>query len=63
MQSNLSNTSRGISLRTKGSKVDEVLAEEIKQSGATKALMKSLLLDKDQFEKSQKLVEGMTKLK
>lgn len=52
MQSNLSNTSRGISLRAKGSKVDEVLAEEIKQSAATKALIKSLLLNKDQFEKS-----------
>ena len=63
MQSNLSNPSRGFSLRTKVSKVDEVLEEEIKQSGATKALMKSLMIDKDQFEKSQKLVEGMTKLK
>lgn len=49
MQTNFNNTSRGISLRTKGSKVDEVLAEEIKQSGTTKAIMKSLLIDKDQF--------------
>ena len=56
MQTNFSNTSRGISLRTKASKVDEVLADERRQSGATKNLMKSLQIDKDQFEKSQKLV-------
>lgn len=33
------------------------------QSGSTRSMMKSLLIDKDSLEKSQQLVEGMSKLK
>lgn len=33
------------------------------QTGATKSMIKSLLIDKDQLEKSRQLVEGMAKLK
>jgi len=33
------------------------------QTGATKSLLKSLMIDKDALEKSHKLVDGMAKLK
>lgn len=33
------------------------------QTGATKSMIKSLLIDKDQLEKSRQLIEGMAALK
>ncbi len=47
----------------KRSVVDDVLKDEKMQTGATKSMIKSLLVDKNSLEKSQHLIEGMSRLK
>lgn len=56
VKTNFSHLSRNISLVSKKSAVDDVLKEEKMQTGATKSMIKSLLIDKDQLEKSRQLV-------
>lgn len=63
VKTNFSGLSRGVSLRTRKSAVDDFLKEEKMQTGATKSMIKSLLIDKDQLEKSRQLIEGMAALK
>lgn len=63
VKTNFSGLSRGVSLRTRKSAVDDFLKEEKMQTGATKSMIKSLLIDKEQLEKSRQLIEGMAALK
>lgn len=56
IKTNFSNLTRGVSLKTRKSVVDNYLREEKMQTGATKSMIKSLLIDKDQLEKSRQLV-------
>jgi hypothetical protein len=43
--------------------VKDVLLDERNKLGSSKSMAKSLLIDKEQIEKSRKLIEGMSKLK
>lgn len=63
VRTNYGHLSRGISLRREKSVVDDILKEEKMQTGATKSMLKSLIIDKDSLERSKQLVEGMAKLK
>ena len=63
IKTNFSGLSRGVSLKTRRSAIDEVLKEDRMQTKTTQSMIKSLLIDKDNLEKSRKLVEGMAKLK
>lgn len=56
IKTNFSGVSRGTSLRMKRSVVDDVLKDQQMQTGATKSMIKSLLVDKNSLEKSQHLI-------
>lgn len=49
IKTNFSHLSRGVSLKTRRSAVDDVLRDEKMQTGATKSMIKSLLIDKEQL--------------
>lgn len=63
VRTNYGHLDRSISLRQRKSVVDDILKEEKMQTGKTKTMLKSLIIDKDSLERSRQLVEGMKKLK
>jgi len=63
VKTNFSGVKRGSSMRVHTTAVDTMLKEEKIKSKGSEAMIKSLMIDKQHFERSLQLTNGIVKLK